>query len=100
MLIGSVTKQPTETFKIAADFRRRLEIGETVASHTTTSKNLADGLDTTNTLLTQVVADGTRALVRLRAQGTHGQNHRVKMHVVTSLGNTYESEIDVAIRET
>ena len=101
MLLGQVPKQPRESFKVGADFTRRFQAGESLAAITATSRNLNDGSDTTAAFLTQASVSGALAQVRLRSVGNApGETHRVQLRVVTSLGNTYEVEIDVVVSET
>jgi hypothetical protein len=96
--VGLVPKHPLETFKVATDFLHRLATGETLSSQTVTATNLADGTDSSVTLLAQTAVSGSVAHVRVKA-GAAGQDHRVQMRVVTSLGNTYEAELDMLIRD-
>ena len=99
MILGSVPKQPNETFPIFVDFVRRLATGETLSSKTVTSEKLSDGTDSTATLLLDLAIDGTKVLVRLKKAGADGEDHRVTFHAVTNLTNEVEDEIDVNVRE-
>jgi hypothetical protein len=99
VILGVVPKQPAETFPVYVDFARRLQTGETLSTKTVTSKKVADGSDSTTTLLQDMAIDGTKVPVRLKAAGVAGDDHRVQFQTVTSVGNTFEDEIDVAIRE-
>jgi len=99
MILGSVPKQPNETFPIFVDFVRRLATGETLSTRTVTSKKLADESDSTATLLQDLAIDGTKVLVRLKKAGATGEDHRSKFHAVTNLGNELEDEVDIQIRE-
>jgi hypothetical protein len=99
--LGTVPKKPGETFTIAADFSLHLGVGEVLASQIPpTSRNLSTGADSTDALLTEPLVTGVLAQVRLKDGGGDGERHRVQLRVITNFGNTYESEIDVRIRET
>lgn len=99
MIVGQVRKQPNETFLIGLDFVSRLQSGETVNTQTVTSKNIATGSDSSAALLQTPAINGSKVEVRLRAGLTSPEDHRVQFRAGTSLGNTYEDEIDLQLRE-
>ena len=98
MILGSVTKQPNERFKVFIDFAKRLQTGETLNSVSVTSKKVADGSDSSATIISQAAVNGPKLEARVSA-GTAGDDHVVQMRASTSLGNTLEDEISLLIRE-
>lgn len=99
MILGTVTKQPAETFKRYIDFARRLEATETITGQAVTSKNKLTGADTTVTLISEAVINGTKIDARVKAAGVDGEDHVVQMRATTSLANILEDEWILAIRE-
>ena len=102
MILGTVTKQPAETFKRYIDFARRLQTSplETISDKAVTSKNQATGADTTTTMISEAAINGTKVECRVKAAGVAGEDHVVQMRATTDLGNIYEDEFSVAIRES
>ena len=98
MILGTVTKQPAETFKRFIDFVRRLAEGETLSTVTVTSKHSVTGADTTVAIISAPAINGTKGEARLSA-GVTGDSHVVQIRVTTSLGNTLEDEFLLLIRE-
>ena len=98
MILATHTKQPGESYKVAVDFAKRLQSGEALATPTVTSKKVSDGSDSSGTIVSQVAVSGTKVEARLAA-GTHGDDHTVQYRSTTNLGNTYEDEITLLIRE-
>ena len=98
MILGTVTKQPAETFKRFIDFVRRLATGETITLVAATSKNQETGADTTAAIISAPAINGTKGEARLSA-GATGDNHVVQIRVTTSLSNVLEDEMLVLIRE-
>jgi hypothetical protein len=105
MIMGSIIKQPAETFVRYMDFVRRLQkdasgaIIETISTPTVTSKDKTTGTDTTTAMITGVAVNGTKVDARWKAGGTSGAEHIVQYRAATSLGNTYEDEILMRVRE-
>jgi hypothetical protein len=101
MILGSVTKQPAETFKRYIDFARRLQTSpaEAITVQAVTSKNALTGTDTTTTMISEAAINGTKIEARLKAAGVAGEDHIVQMRATTDLGNSYEDEFSVAVRE-
>lgn len=100
MIIGTVQKQPGETFIIGMDFKNRLGIGETLSTPTVTSKNMATGADSTATLLSGAASiSGTQVLQRVAPAGNSGERHNVQFRVTTSATNTLEDEITIWIQD-
>jgi len=98
MILGTVTKQPAESFKRFIDFARRLQTTESVTGVTVTSKNQVTGADTTTAIISAPAINGTKGEARLSA-GVTGDSHVVQIRVTTSLGNTLEDELLLLIRE-
>ena len=96
---GTIPKQPSETFPVGLDFKNYLGVGETLVTPTTTSKNLGTGADSSATFLQGAsTVVGGQVTHRIIA-GLDGDRHRVQIKVTTSAGNTFEHELDVAVRE-
>ena len=99
MILGVVRKQPNETFKEYIDFARRLQSGETITGQSVTSKNKATAADSTSTLISEAAINGTKVQARLKTGGVAGEDHVVQMRATTDLGNAYEDEFELNIRE-
>ena len=101
MILGPVTKQPAETFKRYIDFVRRLQTSpaETITTQAVTSKNKLTGTDTTTTMISEAAIVGTKIQARMKAAGVAGDDHIVQMRATTDLGNIYEDEFELHIRE-
>jgi hypothetical protein len=99
MLLGRVwpSKEPAETYIIAIDFAKDLDVGETITDKTVTSAR-QDGTDSSGTFLTSPAISGTQVRVRVLG-GVNGEVHRVQMRATTSNANVYEHEVDVAVEE-
>ena len=92
-------KQPSETFVVAIDFAMELGPGETIASRVVTSKRVSDGLDTGAQFLSGTPGgDLTVCAIRI-VGGIHGETHRVQMRIGTTLGNSFEHELDCPVEE-
>jgi hypothetical protein len=98
MILGTVTKQPAETFSRFIDFVRRLDSSETLTGVGVTATDAASGSDTTAVVVSQPAISGTKGQARLSA-GVTADNHVIQVRVTTSLGNTYEDEFLLLIRE-
>jgi len=99
MIVDHHRKQPSETYPIGMTFADRLQTGETVNSQAITSKNILTQADSSAALLQSPAINGAILEVRLKAGLTHGEDHRVQFKAGTTLGNSYEDEVDVNIRE-
>lgn len=101
MILGTVTKQPAETFKRYIDFARRLQTtpAETITVQAVTSKNRATGADTTATMISEAAINGTKVEARVKAAGVHAEDHIVQMRATTDLGNILEDEFELHVRE-
>jgi len=101
MILGTVTKQPAETFKRYIDFARRLQTSplETITVQSVTSKNKLTAADTTTTMISEAAINGTKIEARLKAAGVAGEDHIVQMRATTDLGNILEDEFELHIRE-
>lgn len=98
MILGAVTKQPSEIFPITVDFAAELATGETVASGSVTARNASTGADTTSTVLTgSATASGT-TLARKVTGGTDGVDHVLTFAATTSASNVYEAEVSLLVR--
>lgn len=98
MIVGTVVKQPGETFPITIDFTNELESGETVVSATVTSKNVATGADSSG-ILTGIPAVTSPKVSQRVTAGTAGDRHLVQYRATTSLANLFEAEVDLRIIE-
>ena len=101
MILGTVTKQPAETFKRYIDFARRLQTSpaEAVSSQAVSAKNKATGADATATLISEAAINGTKVEARLKAAGASGEDYIIQMRATTDLGNIYEDEFELNVRE-
>lgn len=99
ILAPPLTKQPAETFLISVEFARRFKPTEAITSVSITAKKVSDGSDSTGTLISGPTFAGSIAQCRLAAAGVAGDNHLVQVRANTSLSNTFEAEVAVAIRE-
>jgi hypothetical protein len=99
MIEGAIEKQPAETFVIGIDFVDYLAVGETISTQTVTSINTATSLDSSGTFLSGAPGvSGSQVLQRIVA-GANGDRHIAQFRVTTSLGNTYEAEIAISVKE-
>lgn len=99
MIVGSVEKQPAETFLVGNDFGPDLATGETITGQTVTAKNERTGVDSSAVILSGgPVLSGTTMSHRI-AGGVDGERHIVQIRITTSQSNTYEAEIRVMVRE-
>lgn len=98
MILGTVTKQPAESFSRFIDFVRRLDTGETLTGVAVTARNVATGSDTTAMLVSSPAVSGTKGQARLSA-GADAETHVIQVRVTTNLGNTYEDEFLLLVRE-
>src|SRR5882724_5519296 len=98
ILQPAITKQVNETFLISVEFARRFKATEAIASVTITAKKVSDGSDS-SALLSGPTFAGSIAQVRLATGGTVGDDHIVQFRINTSLSNTFEAEVPLAIRE-
>jgi hypothetical protein len=104
MILGTIDKDPVETYEIGIDFADRLLTGETVASTpapTVTSKNRLTGADSSATLLSGspfiTGTPATQVKQRIRA-GAAGERHLLTFTITTTLGNVYSDHAVVVVR--
>ncbi len=97
--IGTVVKQIYEEFPIKAGFTKWLVTGETInPGPAVTARNADTSSDTTATVcLGAPIVAGTTVIQQVK-NGTAGQRHIVTFRIVTSLGNKYETEIQLTVR--
>jgi len=99
---NSIVKQIWEEFTIAGDFTDQASTGETaVLSGSEVAVEDKDGTDVSTTLLDQstIAVDGTQLLIRLRAGINTASPYKVTFRILTSLGNQWEIDVSVRIRE-
>jgi hypothetical protein len=97
--IAFTVKQPYEEFTYTYDFAPLLVTGETLVTHAVTASKLADNSDVTATVLggTAINALTVKAVIKA---GVNAIDYRVTFRVVTSLGNKYEEDLRLYVRET
>ena len=101
MIVGQMVKEPGEEITVGIDFTEDLTTGETVDSAVVTSRHAATLSNTSGTFLSQAAAEIITPVVSKRCQGgAHGETHLVQIRVVTSLGNSYEHEVEVMVVES
>lgn len=98
MIVGTVKKQPAETYKRGMDFQERLQVGETIATPTVSSRHKVTGADTTSAIISSAAINGTIVDWRFSA-GVTGDDHIVQVRAATSLSNVYEDELELQVRE-
>lgn len=92
-----VTKRPSESFLIGIDFAKILEDQETLVQGEALAHDQY-GVDTAATILVGAIGISPPGLVTQRcAAGTNGQRHTVEFRMLTSFGNTFESELQLCI---
>ncbi len=100
MIIYDTEKQTSEKRPLGIEWNTVLQVGETISlsGTTITSKNEASGADSSATILngSQTIA-GTQQSIGVH-QGGNLENHLIEYHIKTSLGNEYEDEIRLRIR--
>lgn len=101
ILAPPITKQVNETFLVSVEFARRFKPTEAITAVTITAKKVLDGSDSTSAIVSGPTFAGSIAQCRLPAAGAQvaGEDHIVQVRAMTSLGNTFEAEIALAIRE-
>ncbi len=99
MIVGTLIKQPGETFPVTVDFTAELVGAETVATATVTSRNVATGADSTATICSGAVSVVTPKVTQVVHAGTDGDRHYLTFKATTSAGNVYEHEVDMLIKE-
>ncbi len=107
--MADITKQPSESFMIAGSIINVGASGETITLGSSSASAVdADGTDVTSTFLdtgTLVVGDdpngGTSNSLQVRVRdGTEAASlYKVTFLMVTSLGNTYEVDRTVKVKE-
>lgn len=101
MIVGQMVKEPHEEITVGIDFTVELIDGETVDTAEVTSRSAVTLLDTSSAFLSQAAAEILTPVVSKRCQGgAHGETHLVQMRAVTSLGNSYEHEVEVMVVES
>jgi len=102
MALEYFTKQPYETFMVAADFSADLDTGETITEGTSDviaeDKNGDDATSDVLTIGAKVVDEG---LLKIRVKdGTENLTpYKITFRAVTSLVNKYELDISMRIKE-
>ena len=103
MPIASFTKQSWETWIIATDYSDDLETGETIVLATSSiiavDKNAEDATDD---VLNQSGKAVSGALLQIRVEaGTASlQPYKITFKAITNLGNKYEYDVKMVVRET
>ena len=99
MALAIFTKQSYEDFPISADFSKDMATGETLISQTITAIDNA-GDDATASILSTPTNDGaTQALIRVFAGTEALSPYKVTFRVVTSIGNKWELDIKMKVKE-
>jgi hypothetical protein len=96
---GWVLKTPAETFDIGVDFTSQLTEGEWLASVVVTARD-SMGSDSSIQIVPGLPSL-IGGLVTIRCLGgTAGERHLVQFQALTSLGNSYEAELQLSIEAT
>ena len=101
MIVGAVSKQPSEFFPLTINFTPDLATGETVVSAVVTSRNAVTGVDSTATICSGAATVATPRVTQKVTAGTNGDKHIITMLATTSASpvNKYEGEIELYLRE-
>jgi hypothetical protein len=98
--MDQITKRSNETFPVYPNFSSVLAEDETIASYLLTCVNILDG---SNTLATIVDWDGINDFLQkiqiVLKEGTHGDQHKISIEVLTSDSNVYEKDILLTIND-
>ncbi len=99
MALSSFTKQPYESFPVAAAFTNDMASGETIVSQDITCVDSAS-TDTTSTMLTDPTNDGEHTAEARILGGTESMSpYKITFKIVTSTDNKWEHEFLCKIKE-
>ena len=99
MALVSITKQPYESFPVSVSFEDDMATDETIVSQTVLAED-ATGTDATADIVDNVTNDGAfSALARISAGTVLLTPYKVTFRVITSLGNKWEYDIKLKIKE-
>lgn len=101
-ILLEVEKESPEKFPLSIEFQARLVTAEIISTALVTSKNRVTLADTTGTIISgsaSISTSGTVVTAKVH-QGTSGDAHLVTFKATTSLGNIYEDEILLTIKDT
>ena len=99
MIIGHLTKQPSEKFPITVTFAAELASSESVSSATVTARNSMTNESSSLIVLSGAVTVNTPNVTQTITGGVNGTRHVLTFKATTSLGNIYEGEIELLIKE-
>ena len=97
------SKQPSEKFYVAGEFRKVLEYGETlVLASCTVAAEDKDAADMGTTVLDQATkaVDGTQLKIRCQAGAENKSPYKITFLATTSNGNVWEVDVEMEIEET
>lgn len=97
----SISKQPSEEFPIAVDFAADLDSSETITDKVVTATIADTGDDASNILEgTAQIQDGDQTLSKI-IQGIQAGSddiiYKVSFQAITSVGNTFEADVEVMV---
>lgn len=101
-VLYGISKQPSEKFYIAGEFRKNMETDETlVLVSSSVSAVDKDDSDVSATILDQstLAVDGTQLQIRLQAGAEDKSPYQVTFLATTSIGNVWEVDLKVEITE-
>ena len=97
---GVFTKQPNDTFLIAADFSNVMDGTDTLSSQSVTAKRKSDGVFVTNEIIYASGIEGGKPQVLIGVtDGIDKEIYRIVTQVVTTAGYKMESEILMTVQE-
>jgi len=94
--MDTLIKSPIEKFPIAFNFSVDLLAGETISTKTVTCVSAATGISSAATIIDSEAIVDSEVVVVLKA-GTEGDEHNIQCVVTTSLSNTFQRDLLLAI---
>lgn len=100
--VGTITKQPREEFSLDIDFASSLSDGEAISAAVVSIADLADrSLDLSGSLFSgSHSVDGSVVTTPLVVGGDSGHDYAVEVLITTDLGNKFEADVKLSVRET
>ena len=92
--MDSFIKQPDEEYPIVVDFSAVLGDGETISTKTVTA-TLSDVSATTTVIDSSSISGDT---IILTVKGGTENNYKITVKITTSLGNVYEKDVLMNVR--
>ena len=99
MLLGQVIKQPSEIFPITVTFSSELAANETVSSAVVSARNAKTGTSSSAIVLSGNPTLSSSAVTQVLMGGVSNTSHVLTFKATTTLGNVYEGEVSLLIKE-